>query len=170
MLLSHYLLNMLLHYQTINVFSLNPYVLPTLNRENTSGLLSSTMEFHDRLSSHRVAAVAVPRLDTGTWLSELWESTSCSKPPWVKRVSGSDCSLLWDMSTTRRPDVGLNSCVGMLVSRLWARSNTCKQMFYRLLCILHRMEVTTVQMLHEITEWISIKCGIGHVQKRLLAL
>lgn len=101
--------------------------LNTLNHEKTSGLLSSEIQFHDRSSSHREAMAMGPRLDTGGCLRKLWDNISCSKPLSGKSMSGSECSLLWDKSTIRRPDMDLNSSVGMLVSWFCERSNTCKQ-------------------------------------------
>lgn len=112
--------------------------LRTLNRDKTSGLLRDTMEFQDRWSSHRVAAAAGPRLDTGRSVSWLWAKASRSIPLSVKSASGRERSLLWDMSTTRRPEVGLNSSAGMLVSWLCDRINTCKCQVFRCrsLCVL----------------------------------
>jgi hypothetical protein len=108
----------------------------TLNHEKTSGLLSSEIKFHDRSSSHREAIAVAPRLDTGGCLRKLWDNISCSKPLSVKSMSGSECSLLWDKSTIRRPDTDLNSSVGMLISLLCERSKTCKQVCIQLACIL----------------------------------
>jgi len=110
--------------------------LNTLNHAKISGLLISEIKFHDRSSSHREAIAVGPRLDTGGCLRKLWDNISCSKLLSVKSMSGSECSLLWEKSTIRRPDMDLNSSVGMLVSWLCERSNTCKQVCIQLLCIL----------------------------------
>lgn len=121
----HYCLNRSLQCQHVHVhIFIKP--LTTLNHEKTSGLLSSEIEFHDRSRSHRETIALGPRLDTGGCLRKLWDNISCSKPFSVKSMSGRECSLLWDKSTIRRPDVDLNSSVGMLVSWLCERSNTCK--------------------------------------------
>lgn len=101
--------------------------LNTLNHEKTSGLLSSEIKFHDKSRSHREAIAVGPRLDIGGCLRKLWDNISCSKPLSVKSMSGSECSLLWDKLTIRRPDMDLNNSVGMVVSWLCERSNTCKQ-------------------------------------------
>jgi len=110
--------------------------LNTLNHAKISGLLISEIKFHDRSSSHREAIAVGPRLDTGGCFRKLWDNISCSKPLSVKSMSGSECSLLWEKSTIRRPDMDLNSSVGMLVSWLCDRSNTCKHVCIQLPCIL----------------------------------
>jgi hypothetical protein len=144
-------------------------LLSTLNCKKMSGLLSDVMEFHDRSSSHRVAAAAVPRLDTGRWLSRLWDKLSRSMPPSVKSASGREGSLLWDISSTRRPDVDLNSSAGMLVSKLWESSNTCKHMFtYSSIVIWSLHKVMIIHMFYEITQWISIIFHVQGVQQKLL--
>jgi hypothetical protein len=84
-------------------------------------------------------------------LRKLWDNVSPSKPLSVKSMSGRECSLLWDKSTIRRPDVDLNSSVGMLVSWLCERSNTCKQVFIQLSCILC---TECLKWRSEIAEWI----------------
>jgi hypothetical protein len=97
----------------------------------------------------------------------LWDNISCSKPLSVKSMSGSECSLLWDKSTVCRPDTDLNSSVGMLISWLCERNNTCKQVRIQLPCILC---TEWLKQRTKVAEWIlikcRIKCGTGDVQKR----